>query len=100
MIRNRLWFLQSWLQQFVWSKKQVQPRMRAILKQSPTMARAIESHPIFCMETALKMLVWSTVVYEDATSQEGMPPLKGASQAQINADIQEDNEDDNENKVQ
>lgn len=53
--------------------------MRAILKQSPTLARAVGSQAIFCMETAFKLLVWSTVVYEDAAADERMPPLKGHS---------------------
>ena len=60
------------------------------------MGGVLGSHPIFCMETAIKLLVWSTVVYEDATLEEGMPQLTGHSRVAMDSErVQQMQEDSN-----
>ena len=42
-----------------------------MLKHSPGMEARLRTMPLFCMETALKLLLWSDVVYECVVEQDG-----------------------------
>ena len=55
--------LQTWLQEFAWSEKQVP---KAIRRRNAKLAgsRALAEKPMFCIETAIKMLYFSRLVYK------------------------------------
>ena len=42
-----------------------------MLKHSPGMEARLRNMPLFCVETALKLLLWSDVVYECVVDQDG-----------------------------
>ena len=47
------------------------------MKQLPHMNPRLRQQPIFCMETALKMVLWSSIVYESECSEGRLPSIKG-----------------------
>ena len=51
-----------------------------MLKHSPGMEARLRNMPMFCMETALKLLLWSDVVYECVVEPHG--PLGPPEQVQ------------------
>ena len=55
--------VQSWLQRFSWTEQLVKSRMarRNALPKDKTL---LSAEPMFCFETAVKMLYWSAFVYE------------------------------------
>ncbi|EIE18442.1 hypothetical protein COCSUDRAFT_68209 [Coccomyxa subellipsoidea C-169] len=57
--------LQVWLQQFAWTEAQKTERLAERLTRltGPAAAEALAAEPMFCFETALKALYWSTLVY-------------------------------------
>lgn len=77
---------QAWLQDFAWTEKQIPKRQRALLKRSPTMGPRLQDKPMFCFETALKMLLWSDLVYEYA-SDKGAPGLAAPVRAELQAEV-------------
>ncbi len=56
---------QVWLQQFAWTEAQKTERLAERLTRltGPAAAEALAAEPMFCFETALKALYWSTLVY-------------------------------------
>ena len=60
-----------WLQQFAWTEEEKPGRLaeRAARPAATAAAGALSAEPMFCFETALKALYWSTLVYRyDETS--------------------------------
>lgn len=55
--------MQSWLQRFSWTEQLLRGRVarRNALPKDETLLR---DEPMFCFETAVKMLYWSAFVYE------------------------------------
>jgi len=55
--------VQAWLQKFAWTERTLQDRVdrRNVLPQND---RLLEDEPMFCFETAVKLLYWSGFVYE------------------------------------
>ncbi len=62
---------QVWLQEFAWTRQGIARRQHAMQKHSPGMQARLCNMPVFCMETALKLLLWSDVVYECVVEPEG-----------------------------
>lgn len=54
---------QVWLQRFAWTEQKLAPRVkkRNALPKDPTLLR---DEPMFCFETAVKLLYWAGFVYE------------------------------------
>ncbi|BDA48303.1 probable lipase at C-terminar half [Coccomyxa sp. Obi] len=54
-----------WLQQFAWTEEEKPGRLaeRAARPAATAAAGALSAEPMFCFETALKALYWSTLVY-------------------------------------
>lgn len=77
-------FLQAYLQEFVWTVDQIPRRQQALLLRSPTMGPHLHEKPLFCFETALKLLLWSDVVY-DGSEGELNPGLAGTVRADLEA---------------
>lgn len=50
-------------------------RQKGLVKQLPSMNPRLRQQPIFCMETALKMVLWSSLVYESECSEGNLPAL-------------------------
>jgi hypothetical protein len=59
------WGWQVWLQQWAWTEGQKPERLaeRAEKIRDPVSAAFLAQEPMFCFETALKALYWSTLVY-------------------------------------
>lgn len=55
--------VQVWLQRFAWTEQKLAAckRKRNALPQDPTLLR---DEPMFCFETAVKLLYWAGFVYE------------------------------------
>lgn len=55
--------LQVWLQRFAWTEQKLASRItkRNALPKDPTLLR---DEPMFCFETAVKLLYWAGFVYE------------------------------------
>ena len=55
--------VQSWLQRFAWTEQNLVKRVvrRNAIPKDETLLR---DEPMFCFETAVKMLYWSAFVYE------------------------------------
>ena len=56
---------QVWLQQFAWTEAEKPSRLadRCEHVTCPASAASLDEEPMFCLETALKALYWSTLVY-------------------------------------
>ena len=56
---------QVWLQQFAWTEAEKPNRLadRCEHVTCPASAASLDEEPMFCLETALKALYWSTLVY-------------------------------------
>jgi len=56
---------QVWLQQFAWTETEKPSRLadRCEHMTCPASAASLDEEPMFCVETALKALYWSTLVY-------------------------------------
>jgi len=56
---------QVWLQQFAWTEAEKPGRLadRCEHMTCPASAASLDEEPMFCVETALKALYWSTLVY-------------------------------------
>jgi hypothetical protein len=55
--------MQAWLQDFAWTSQDVAVRQKALIKRFPVMGKRLQRQPMFCMETALKMVLWSYCGY-------------------------------------
>ena len=57
--------VQVWLQQFAWTEGEKPGKLadRCEHMTNPDSAASLDEEPMFCMETALKALYWSTLVY-------------------------------------
>ena len=70
-----------WLQQFAWTEAQKPKRLAERtekIPRDPVSAASLDQEPMFCFETALKALYWSTLVYrydENAPDLTRDPPL-------------------------
>lgn len=66
--------LQAWLQEFAWSEKQVP---EAIRRRNAKLAgsKTLRKKPMFCIETAIKMLYYSKLVYK--VSEEELEEVAG-----------------------
>jgi len=53
-----------WLQQFAWTEQSHEAKIRK-RNAMPEDECLIEAEPMFCFETAVKLLYWSGFVYED-----------------------------------
>ncbi len=72
---------QVWLQQFAWTEGEKPAKLadRCEHVTNPDSAASLDEEPMFCMETALKALYWSTLVYrydENAPDFTRDKPLK------------------------
>ncbi|DBA79451.1 TPA: hypothetical protein ACH3X2_007723 [Trebouxia sp. C0005] len=56
--------MQVWLQQFAWTEQSHEAKLRK-RNAMPEDECLIEAEPMFCFETAVKLLYWSGFVYED-----------------------------------
>ncbi|KAL0044911.1 hypothetical protein WJX82_001842 [Trebouxia sp. C0006] len=56
--------MQVWLQQFAWTEQSHEAKIRK-RNAMPEDECLIEAEPMFCFETAVKLLYWSGFVYED-----------------------------------
>lgn len=56
--------MQVWLQQFAWTEQSHQAKVQK-RNAMPEDECLIEAEPMFCFETAVKLLYWSGFVYED-----------------------------------
>ena len=71
---------QAWLQEFGWTSEQVPKRQQALLKRSPTLAGRLDQQPMFVFEEALKLVLWSDLVY-DCSVEDGAPGLTESDRA-------------------
>ena len=55
--------VQSWLQRFAWTEPNLSTRL-ARRNSIPKDSTLLRDEPMFCFETAVKMLYWSAFVYE------------------------------------
>jgi len=55
--------VQAWLQDFAWTPNDMGIRQKALETRYPSMGPRMRRQPMFCMETALKMLLWSYCGY-------------------------------------
>lgn len=76
---NSIFLLQAWLQEFAWARRDIDRRQKGLLKQLPSMNPRLRQQPIFCMETALKMVLWSSLVYESECSEGRIAVMKADS---------------------
>ena len=67
--------LQAWLQEFAWVSRDVPARQKALARELPSMNVRLRLQPIFCIETALKMVLWSSLVYESECSEGRIPAV-------------------------
>lgn len=72
---------QVWLQQFAWTEAEKPGKLadRCEHVTNPASAASLDEEPMFCVETALKALYWSTLVYrydENAPDFTRDKPLK------------------------
>ncbi|KAA6418889.1 MAG: hypothetical protein FRX49_11115, partial [Trebouxia sp. A1-2] len=66
--------VQEWLQFFAWTKDTKAVKLAERASHMPQQQqRLLKGHPIFCFETAIKLLYWCGFVYEH---DEGRPVLK------------------------
>ena len=73
--------VQVWLQQFAWTEAEKPAKLadRCEHMTNPDSAASLDEEPMFCIETALKALYWSTLVYrydENAPELTRDKPLK------------------------
>ena len=55
--------LQAWLQRFAWTEKKLERRKQA-RNSLPVDKTLLQGEPMFCFETAVKLLYWCGFVYE------------------------------------
>ena len=73
--------LQTLLQKFVWTRDQVSQRQQRFQKYTPGYSHGVHQQPVFCMQTAMELLLWSNVCYE--RDPEGGQPAMSAAQAAL-----------------
>lgn len=57
--------MQEWLQFFAWTERTKDAKVGERASHMPQQQqKLLESHPIFCFETAIKLLYWCGFVYE------------------------------------
>ena len=68
---------QMWLQAFAWSEKGKVKRLEARTRAAQYFP-SIKAEPMFCFETACKLLYWSTLIYKYSAVQEVRPTATSA----------------------
>lgn len=56
--------VQVWLQGFAWTSKDLNKKQADLIEKFPAASLKLQQSPMFCMDTALKLLLWSDVAYE------------------------------------
>lgn len=63
--------LQAWLRELAWTPGEVGPIRESLTARMPKLQERFAQEPIFCFETALKLLLWSDLVYVYVEREQG-----------------------------